>query len=93
MACPNEVADRSTSYQSKVSLLIVFFNTQEHAISLIYTDIPTFVFFILFSKDDSCHDDLARQATAIMLTAREKHRLSQVCLCMQDCSDYFDMFI
>lgn len=27
MACPNEVADCSTSYQSKVSLLIVFFNS------------------------------------------------------------------
>ncbi|KAL4008313.1 hypothetical protein ACER0C_002165 [Sarotherodon galilaeus] len=28
-------------------------------------------------SDDSCHDVLTRQATALVLTAREKHRLSQ----------------
>lgn len=31
-------------------------------------------------KVDTRHDTLTRQATAIMLTAREKHHLSQVCL-------------
>ncbi|TNN49203.1 hypothetical protein EYF80_040622 [Liparis tanakae] len=31
-------------------------------------------------KDDIRRNTLTRQATAIMLTAREKHHLSQVCL-------------
>lgn len=47
---------------------------------MLFYDSVFYTLNFLFLKDDTGRDTLTRQATAIMLTAREKHHLSQVCL-------------
>lgn len=75
-----------TSELSPIIILFVYVSAYQHKSQLdckhicVCDNIVLHTEFSFFLKDDTGRDTLTRQATAIMLTAREKHHLSQVCL-------------